>query len=108
MRMKIPRRHFLKLATAAAVLPSRNSRAQTFPARPVRIVVGFAPGSSSDVSARLIGKWLSDRLGQQFIVDNRPGAGSNIATQYVAKSDPDGYTLLFVNTANAVNATLYK
>lgn len=106
--MKIPRRHFLQLATAAAVLPSRVTWAQAYPARPVRIVVGFAPGSSSDVSARLIGKWLSERLGQQFIVDNRPGAGSNIATQHVAKSDPDGYTLLFVNTANAVNATLYK
>lgn len=106
--MKFPRRHFLKLAAAAAMLPSCNSWAQTYSARPVRIVVGFAPGSSSDISARLIGKWLSERLGQQFIVDNRPGAGSNIATQHVAKSEPDGYTLLFVNTANAVNATLYK
>lgn len=106
--MKIPRRGFLKLAAAAAVLPARSAWAQTYPARPVRIVVGFAAGSSSDVSARLIGKSLSDRLGQQFIVDNRPGAGSNIATQHVAKSDPDGYTLMFVNTANAVNATLYK
>jgi len=106
--MTIQRRDFLKLAAGAAMLPARSAWAQAYPARPVRIVVGFAAGSSSDVSARLIGKWLSDKLGQQFIVDNQPGAGSNIATNRVAKSDPDGYTLMFVNTANAVNATLYK
>jgi tripartite-type tricarboxylate transporter receptor subunit TctC len=106
--MKIQRRDFLKLSAGVTLLPAPAVWAQTYPARPVRIVVGFAAGSSSDVSARLIGKYLSDRLGQQFIVDNRPGAGSNIATGHVAKSEPDGYTLLFVNTANAVNATLYK
>lgn len=104
----IPRRDFLKLAAGAAALPAHSAWADTYPSKPVRIVVGFAAGSASDVTARLIAKWLSDRLGQQFIVDNKPGAGSNIATSQVVKSDPDGYTLMLINTANAVNATLYK
>jgi tripartite-type tricarboxylate transporter receptor subunit TctC len=85
----------------------RFARAQTYPARPVRIVVGLAAGSAPDIGARLIGQWLSERLGQQFIVDNRPGANANIATEGVARATPDGYTLLLAIAANAVNATLY-
>ena len=93
----------------AAVLfgASRLARAQSYPARPVRIVVGFAPGGPNDINARLIGQWLSERLGQQFIVDNRPGASGNIAMESVVKSPPDGYTLVMVATSSAVNATLY-
>jgi tripartite-type tricarboxylate transporter receptor subunit TctC len=107
--MKLPRRTFLHLAASAAALPavSRIARAQTYPARPVRLVVGFAAGGGVDISARLIGQWLSERLGHQFVVDNRPGAGSNIAAEAVVKSPPDGYTLLMVSSGNAVNATLY-
>ena len=107
--MKLPRRQFLHLAAGAAALPavSRIARAQTYPARPVRIIVGNAAGSASDIIARLMGQWLSERLGQQFIVENRPGAGGNIATEAVTRSPPDGYTLLLVVSANTINATLY-
>jgi tripartite-type tricarboxylate transporter receptor subunit TctC len=107
--MKIPRRKFLHLATGAAVLPavSRIARAQTYPARPVRIIVGYPPGGGTDILARLIGQWLSERLGQQFIVDNRPGANSNIATEAVVRAPADGYTLLMVSAGVAINATLY-
>jgi tripartite-type tricarboxylate transporter receptor subunit TctC len=105
--MKLPRRNFLHLAAGAAALPavSRIARAQTYPTRPVRIVVGFAPGGTVDMLVRLMGQWLSERLGQQFVIDNRPGAGANIATEAVVKAPPDGYTLLFITTTNAVNTT---
>jgi tripartite-type tricarboxylate transporter receptor subunit TctC len=108
--MKLPRRTFLHLAVGAAVLPavSRLARAQDYPTRPVRIVVGFAPGGLNDINARLIGHWLSERLGQQFIIDNRPGASGNIAMESVVRSPPDGYTLVTVATSSAVNATLFK
>jgi tripartite-type tricarboxylate transporter receptor subunit TctC len=107
--MKLPRRTFLQLAAAVAALPAlpQFARAETYPARPVRIIVGFPPGAASDINARLIGQWLSDRLGQQFIVDNRPGAGSNIGTEEVVRAPPDGYTLLLVTPPNAINASLY-
>jgi tripartite-type tricarboxylate transporter receptor subunit TctC len=105
------RRQFLRLSAAgAAVLPFAPSiaRAQAYPTRPVRIIVGFAPGGATDTTARLTGAWLSERLGQQFIVENRPGAGTNIATEAVVRSPPDGYTLLMVTASNAINATLYE
>jgi tripartite-type tricarboxylate transporter receptor subunit TctC len=107
--MQLPRRRFLHLAASAAGLPavSRIARAQTYPTRPVHIIVGFAPGGGADITARLMGQWLSERLGQQFIIENRQGAGSNIGTEAVAKAGADGYTLLLVTTANAINATLY-
>jgi tripartite-type tricarboxylate transporter receptor subunit TctC len=107
--MKLPRRRFLHLAASAAALPavSRIARAQTYPTRPVRIIVGFAAGGGADITARLMGQWLSERFGQQFIIENRQGAGSNIGTEAVAKAGADGYTLLLVTTANAINATLY-
>src|SRR6516162_6186052 len=107
--MKLPRRNFLHLVAGAAALPaiSRIARAQVYPTRPVRIVIGFAPGGPSDIVARLIGQWLSERLGQQFIIDNRPGAGGNIGTEAVVRSPADGYTLLLVGVPNAINATLY-
>ena len=97
--MKLPRRKFLHLAAGAAALPTLSSaaRAQAYPTRPVRVIVGFpAGGSASDIVARLMGQWLSERLGQQFVVENRPGAGTNIAAEAVVRSPPDGYTLLFV------------
>jgi tripartite-type tricarboxylate transporter receptor subunit TctC len=108
--MKLPRRRFLHLAAGAAAVPAalRFARAQTYPARPVRIVVGYAAGGSTDILARLIGQSLSERLGQQFIVENRVGAATNIATEAVVRAPPDGYTLLVVTPANAVNATLYE
>ncbi len=107
--MKLPRRTFLHLAAGAAALPavSRIAQAQTYPSRPVRILVGFPPGSAPDIVARLLGQQLSDRLGQPFVIDNRPGASSNIATEAVVHAAPDGYTLLVVSLANVFNATLY-
>jgi tripartite-type tricarboxylate transporter receptor subunit TctC len=107
--MKLPRRAFLHLAAGAAALPvvSRIARAQGYPSRPVRWVVGFAAGGNADILTRPIGQWLSERLGQPFIVENRPGAGSNIATEAVVRASPDGYTLLWVTSSNAINATLY-
>jgi tripartite-type tricarboxylate transporter receptor subunit TctC len=108
--MKIPRRTVLRLTAAALALPavSRAAWAENYPARPVRIAVGFPPGTSSDITARLIAQWLSERLGQQFIVENRPGAGTNLAADVVAHASPDGYTLLWVTQSNAINATLYQ
>ena len=107
--MKLPRRQFLHLAAGAAALPavSRLARAQAYPSRPVRIVVGFAPGGANDINARLMGQWLSERLGQQFIVDNRTGASGNIAMESVVRSPPDGYTLVMIALSSAVNATLF-
>ena len=107
--MDLPRRHVLRLAAGAVALPaiSRIARAQSYPARPVRIVVGFSAGGPNDIVARLIGQWLSERMGQQFIIDNRPGASGNIATESVVKAAPDGYTLLIIPLSSTVNATLY-
>jgi tripartite-type tricarboxylate transporter receptor subunit TctC len=107
--MQLHRRRFLRLVGGAAALPaaSRAAFAQTYPARPVRIIVGYAPAGATDILARLIGQWLSERLGQQFVIENRPGAANNIATEGVAHSPADGYTLMLVNPANAINATLY-
>src|SRR5262245_36807572 len=107
--MKLPRRNFLHLAAGAAALPtvSRVAWAQVYPTRPVRIIVAFSPAGSSDIVARLMGQWLSERLGQPFVVENRPGGGSNIGTEAVVRASPDGYTLLIIGGWNAINATLY-
>jgi len=107
--MKLHRRQLLSLAAGAAALPAfaRIATAQAYPSRPVRIIVGFPAGGGVDINARPIGQWLSERLGQQFVIENRPGAGSNIATEAVVRAAPDGHTLLAVSVANALNATLY-
>jgi tripartite-type tricarboxylate transporter receptor subunit TctC len=107
--MKLPRRKFLHLAGGAAALPvvSRVARAQTYPARPVHLIVMFPAGSAPDIIARLTGQWLLERLGQQFVIENRPGFGGNIATEFVVRAPPDGYTILMPVSTNAVNATLY-
>jgi len=107
--MKLLRRQFLRLAAGAAALPaaSRIAQAQTYPSRPVRWIVGFAPGGGNDIVARLMGQWLSERTGQPFIIENRPGGGTNIATEAVVNAAPDGYTLLLVGLPNASNATLF-
>jgi tripartite-type tricarboxylate transporter receptor subunit TctC len=108
--MKLPRRRFLRLAAGSAVLPatSRVAWSQAYPARPVRIVLGLAPGGSVDIVTRLIGQWLSERLGHPFVIENRMGAAGNIATEAVVRAPPDGHTLLVVLAANAINATLYQ
>jgi tripartite-type tricarboxylate transporter receptor subunit TctC len=107
--MKLPRRNFLHLAAGAAALSplSRITWAQAYPTRPVRIIAPTGPGGAPDIIARLIGPWLSDRLGQQFVVENRPGSGNNIGTEAVVRAAPDGYTLLIVSSSNTINATLY-
>jgi tripartite-type tricarboxylate transporter receptor subunit TctC len=108
--MKLPRRRFLQWAGAAATLPAapRLARAQSYPSRPVRVIVGQAAGSSSDITARLIGQWVSERLGQQFVIEVRPGAGGNIATEAAAVAPADGYTILLVNAQNTINNGLYE
>ncbi|HWC94164.1 MAG TPA: tripartite tricarboxylate transporter substrate binding protein [Pseudolabrys sp.] len=107
--MEFSRRRFLRLAAGTAALPALSglASAQAYPSRPVRIIVGFSAGGPNDILARLIGQWLSERLGQPFVIENRPGAGSNIATEGVVRAPPDGYTLLLVGSPNAINATLY-
>src|SRR5215470_14226598 len=107
--MKLPRRNFLHLAAGAGALPalSRVARAQAYPTRPVRIVAPTAPGGAPDILARLIGPWLSGQLGQQFVVENRPGGGTNIGAEAVVRAPPDGYTLLLVSTSGVINATVY-
>ena len=108
--MKLPRRNFLHLAAGAAALPvvSRIARAQAYPTWQVRLIIGYPPGGAADITARLIGQWLSERIGQPIIIESRPGGGTNIATEAVVHAPPDGYTLLLVAPANAINATLFK
>jgi tripartite-type tricarboxylate transporter receptor subunit TctC len=108
--MKLPRRQFLHLAAGAAALPAlpRIVRAQTYPTRPVRIIVGFASGGTADIIARLMGHWLSERLGRPFVIENRSGGATNIATETVMRAPADGYTLLLVGSTQAINATLYN
>ena len=106
-KIKLPRRKFLHLALGAAALPamSRIARAQAYPARPVRILVGFVAGGNFDIVARLIGQWLTERLGQTFVIENRPGAGGNLGTEAVVRAPPDGYTLALIGAPSAINAT---
>src|SRR5438093_640780 len=106
--MKLPRRQFLHLAAGAAALPfaPRIARAQAYPTRPIRLILPYGPGNAPDIVARLIGQWLSERLSQQFIIDNRPGAGTNIGTEAAVRAAPDGYTLLYATTANAISASV--
>jgi tripartite-type tricarboxylate transporter receptor subunit TctC len=108
--MKLPRRQFLHLAAGAAALPavSRIARAQAYPSRPVRVIVPFAPAGTTDIAARLMGQWLSERLGQQFVIENRPGASTTIGTEVVVRAPADGYTLLLAATASAINTTLFE
>jgi tripartite-type tricarboxylate transporter receptor subunit TctC len=108
--MRLPRRQFLHLAASAAALPvvSRSARAQTYPSRPVRIIVGFTAGGPGDILARLIGQRLSERLGKAVIIENRSGAASNIGTEAVVRSPPDGHTLLLISSANFIKETLYE
>jgi tripartite-type tricarboxylate transporter receptor subunit TctC len=107
--MKLPRRTFLRLAAGAAALPavSRGAMAQTYPTRPVRIIVGFAAGGPNDIAARVVGQWLSEHLGKPFVVENRPGAASNIATEQVVRARPDGYTLVIMGPPAVLNKSLY-
>ena len=107
--MKLPRRRFLHLVAGAIALPAlpRIARAQAYPTRPVRLIVPLAAGGATDIVARLMGQWLSERLGQPFVIDNRPGAGANLGTETVVNARPDGYTILMASTTNAINATLY-
>ena len=108
--MKLLRRQFLHLSAGAAALPavSRFAWAQGYPSRPERIIVPTAPGGAPDIVARLVGTWLSERVGQQFVIENRPGGGSNIGTEAVVRTPPDGYTILLASSTNAINATLYE
>jgi tripartite-type tricarboxylate transporter receptor subunit TctC len=107
--MKLPRRRFLHLAAGAAALPAMShiARAQAYPTRPLRMIIGYPPGGSADITARLTGQWLSERLGQPVVIESRPGAATNLATEAVVRAAPDGYTLLLIAPANAINATLY-
>jgi tripartite-type tricarboxylate transporter receptor subunit TctC len=108
--LKLLRRNFLRLAAGAAAMPaiSRVARADTYPSRPVHMIVGFPAGSAPDIMARLAAQWMSDRLGQQFVVENKPGAGSNIGTEQVVRADPDGYTILADVLTNVLNVSLYQ
>src|ERR1700704_5497448 len=108
--MQRSRRRFLRLVAGAAAVPavSRLASAQSYPARPVRLIIGYTPGGSADITARLMAQWLSERLGQPVVVESRPGAATNLATEAVVRAPPDGYTLLLVAPANAINATLYE
>ena len=108
--MKVPRRQFLHMAAATAALPavSQFASAQSYPTRPVHLIEGFGAGGAPDIVARLMGQWLSERVGQSFVVENRSGASSSIATEAVVRASPDGYTLLLATTANAINATMFK